>query len=327
MMKLETFLIPFFLAIVLREGDAYAYSSGGPRRRPHPRMNCESSGSSSRSRTDYFESSPRSNNRYKQRQSRVNEAFRELQKELLLEDDDVTDFIGKATASMNSNNNNNNYNPFFNKRNIMVDKETMKKWVERGIDFASDFNNDFASTSQERETNEKILQKSRDWVDRMYNKVAEETTGSTNSEIESKTNTENDNGTNKDTNTDIPSSSSKKQQDGSNNTKETKSYVSVTPNSENRSNDEVFQVAVDLPGVDRSKIDVTFEDDFLTIAAIRDPDYDDGYPKRNYQKRFALVEDDVEMDNIDATLNNGVLVVTVPKKKIETKPKRKITIN
>merc|ERR1739845_85934 len=125
---------------------------------------------------------------------------------------------------MNSKNNYNN--PFFYKRNSMVDKETMKKWVERGIDFASDFNNDFASTTQERETNEKILQKSRDWVDRMYNKVTEETTDSTNSEIDSNINTENDNGTLKDTNTDIPSSSSKKQ-DGSNNTKEeTKSFVS-----------------------------------------------------------------------------------------------------
>jgi len=78
--------------------------------------------------------------------------------------------------------------------------------------------------------------------------------------------------------------------------------------------------------VERSKIDVTFEGDFLTIAALREPDRD-GKPKRSYQKRFGLVEDEVDMDKIDATLKNGVLVVTVPKKDAKTKPKRQITIN
>merc|ERR1712107_691624 len=107
--------------------------------------------------------------------------------------------------------------------------------------------------------------------------------------------------------------------------KEEKKVV-ITPHSENRSNDEVFRVALDLPGVERSNIDVTFQDDFLTVVATRNPDRD-GKPKRIYKTRLALVEDDVDMDRIDAALSDGVLVVTVPKRKIETKPKRQITIN
>merc|ERR1712183_887919 len=125
--------------------------------------------------------------------------------------------------------------------------------------------------------------------------------------------------------TNIKSQSSSSKQGVNSNVEETTSIL-VTPNSQNRSNDEVFQVAVDLPGVERSKIDVVFEEDFLTIAAMRELD-PDGKPKRSYQKRFALEEDEVDMDKIDATLKNGVLVVPVPKKETKTKPKRQITIN
>merc|ERR1712107_550027 len=100
--------------------------------------------------------------------------------------------------------------------------------------------------------------------------------------------------------------------------KEEKKVV-MTPNSENRSNDEVFRVALDLPGVERSNIDVTFQDDFLTVVATRNPDRD-GKPKRIYKKRLALVEDDVDMDRIDAALSDGVLSLRFPKRK--SKPNR-----
>merc|ERR1712224_584672 len=218
-----------------------------------------------------------------------------------------------------------NSDSFFTKRNmadtVSVDKEIMKKWVERGFDFASYFNKDFSATSRERELSEKILKKSRDWVNHMYKLVEE----SSKSEKESTTNTENDNGNDKHNNANSESQSSSSKEGGNANTEETNS-VSVTPNTENRSTDKSFQVAVDLPGVERSKIEVAFEEDFLTIVAIRESDHG-GKPNLTYQKRFAIVEDEVDMDKIDATLKNGVLLVTIPKKKIETKPKRQITIN
>merc|ERR1712032_669716 len=202
-------------------------------------------------------------------------------------------------------------------KNMVVDKETVKKWVQKGFDVASDFNNDFATTSKEREKNEKILQKSRDWVGRMYGVIENY------NEVEIDT----------DTNMDSSSLLSKQGIDDNNPTKEMPkeelkktNSLRVTPSSESRCNDEVFQLAVDLPGVDRSDVDVTLEGDLLVIIAMRKPECD-GKPKREYQKRFALVEDEVDMDKIEANLNNGVLVVTVPKKKIETKLKRQIPIN
>merc|ERR1712154_653408 len=99
-------------------------------------------------------------------------------------------------------------------------------------------------TSKEREKNEKILKKSRNWVDRMYGMA------------------ENYNNNNNKVSTDTDSSSppSKKDVDYNNPTEEASTQMKplrMTPNSENRSNDESFEVAVDLPGVDRSDVDVT----------------------------------------------------------------------
>lgn len=301
--------------VVVQEADAYSCSSGPlPRTNRQvrsERTNYESDRSSSSS---YFGASPRSN-RYRQRQSRVNEAFRELQKEM----QDDGDRIGAATTNSDS---------FFINKNIgmAVDKEMAKKWVERGFDFASDFNEDFATTSQEREMNGKILKKSRAWVDRVY-KITE-----TKNSVETDSNIVTDTDTYTDNDTEQTSDFSTQEigdeainEDIKNESHEGKSLM-MTPNSENMSNDEVFQVAVDLPGVERSNIDITFEDDVLSFLAARKPDRE-GKPERIYEKRFALAEEEVIMDHIKAVLNDGVLVVTVPKKKIETKPKLQIKIS
>merc|ERR1712238_293106 len=101
-----------------------------------------------------------------------------------------------------------------------------------------------------------------------------------------------------------------------------KVYLPETANSENRSNEEMFQVAVDLPGVDRTDVNVTLDGDFLVIEATRNPG-SGRQTMRRYIKRIAVVENEVDIDKMKASLNNGVLVVSAPKIKV-TEIKRKI---
>jgi HSP20 family molecular chaperone IbpA len=233
-----------------------------------------------------FASSPRYN-RYKQRQDRVNQEFRELQQE----------FGGNRQGRMGSPEDSFKY----------VDKETMKKWLEKGFDFASDFNKDFTDTTQERETNEELLQKSRVWVNRMYGDEENEAIAD---DDESSSLKQPNSSSAENTRDDPKHESSTK--------KHKEEPLFETPNSEIESSDDTFQVAVDLPGVERADVSVTQEDDFLVIEAMRQRG-NDGQPKRKYKKRFDFVENEVDMDKIEASLNNGVLVVSAPKKKKSTR--------
>ena len=104
--------------------------------------------------------------------------------------------------------------------------------------------------------------------------------------------------------------------------------VSETPKSENRGDEEIFRVSIDLPGVDRTDVDVTVVEDgsgdFLLIRAKRDTG-SDGAPVRMYSKKIAIPEkQQVDIEKLDARLKNGVLVVSAPKLKPS---ERKIAIS
>lgn len=82
-----------------------------------------------------------------------------------------------------------------------------------------------------------------------------------------------------------------------------------SPHYEIKNTDDRFQVALDVPGVDRGDIDIQVKDQNLTIRGTRRFGTDN---TRDFSKTFAL-EANADIDNITAALNNGVLVVTVPK--------------
>ena len=236
-----------------------------------------------------------------------------------------------------------------------VDKDQMKKWIGKAFNLASEWNDDFAPSDRDREANKEFLEKSKEWVDRLYE--AQE-------DIDEERSTDKD-----------PASSQQQNKDSSNpettnewydmakrpdstvgkesgnpgtleGTEESPPVLTKpeTPYSENRSDDMMFQVAVDLPGVEREDIDISFKDDFLTIVAERRPslEYDEGEGEeegrqrrvgqgRKFMKRFVLVEGEVDIDQIDASLKNGILVVSAPKKakveEEEDEAPRKININ
>lgn len=83
-----------------------------------------------------------------------------------------------------------------------------------------------------------------------------------------------------------------------------------------------FELAVDLPGVDPDKVEVTLEDGVLSLSGEREP------PTRNrsqeesrtrierrygrFYRRFVLPET-VDAERVQAAGRNGVLEITIPK--------------
>ena len=82
----------------------------------------------------------------------------------------------------------------------------------------------------------------------------------------------------------------------------------------------LFVKATDMPGVAEKDIDIMLEKDVLTIngyvANVTAPEgYDLGhgeYGIGDYQRSFTL-PDEIDRDNIEASLSHGVLRVTLPK--------------
>ena len=247
---------------------------------------------------DTFSSSVRSE-RYRQRQARVNKAFNELQRELYNE------------AQRNNGKKNGQFDwmmmgPTAAGDFQKVDQEAVKKWVDKAFDIASEFNQDFSTSPKERETNDELLKKSRDFVERMYsnensNEGADTNKASTTAEDETK-----------------PTETMKSDNEVSLKDNPSKEPDPETPYSENRSDDGMFQVAVDLPGVDRADVDISLEEDYLVVQAERRAN-DDGQIARKYLKKFAVIQDEIEVDEMKAALENGVLVVSAPKKEKEEK--------
>jgi HSP20 family protein len=81
-------------------------------------------------------------------------------------------------------------------------------------------------------------------------------------------------------------------------------------------------VRAELPGVNRSDINVEVNDGYLTINATRKTPAAEGKEEESFSfSRAISVADDVQTDKISAAFENGVLTVTLPKRE-EAKPKK-----
>lgn len=90
--------------------------------------------------------------------------------------------------------------------------------------------------------------------------------------------------------------------------------------------DAGYHLEVDLPGVQREDIEITFENRELKVAAERkaaDGERNTLVDERSYGRveRAVRLPELVDPDSIDAQLSDGVLLVTVAKKP-EAQPKR-----
>ncbi len=87
-----------------------------------------------------------------------------------------------------------------------------------------------------------------------------------------------------------------------------------------------YVIVLDLPGVERGKLDVGLDENRLTVRGERVQNEADAHARRaerpsgRFVRSFALPET-VDRDNIDANYKDGVLRLRLPKRR-EEQPRR-----
>jgi HSP20 family protein len=100
------------------------------------------------------------------------------------------------------------------------------------------------------------------------------------------------------------------------------------PSVDIRETEDAYTIEADMPGVSKDAVDVSVEDNVLTITAERKDEHEEsqeGYRRRErrfgtYKRTFTLPRE-VDAERVDAHYANGVLSVTLPKRE-EAKPRQ-----
>ncbi len=89
-----------------------------------------------------------------------------------------------------------------------------------------------------------------------------------------------------------------------------------------RENENSYELTIDLPGVTKENVKAELEEGYLTIAASTSVNKDENNKKghlirreRYYgtAKRSFYIGEDVKLEDIKASFNNGTLVINIPK--------------
>ncbi len=90
-------------------------------------------------------------------------------------------------------------------------------------------------------------------------------------------------------------------------------------------------LTTDMPGVDEHSLDITLENNIITIKGAVDPKILEGYRLAygeyevgDYERAFTL-SDEVDKDRIQASIKNGVLKLVLPKAAIAKTRKIAVT--
>lgn len=94
-------------------------------------------------------------------------------------------------------------------------------------------------------------------------------------------------------------------------------------------NENDYSLAVEIPGLNKEDIKISYEDSTLTISAEKKENIDKSDESKNYvhkeiyygsfSRSFQL--ENIDKDGIKANYNNGILNVSLPKKEIENTKK------
>jgi HSP20 family protein len=116
-------------------------------------------------------------------------------------------------------------------------------------------------------------------------------------------------------------------------TTEESAIASFTPRVNTREADDAYYIELDLPGIKKDDIEITTEDNVLTISGerkfkdeIKEEDY---YKVESRYGRFSrsfTLPEDIDISGISAKSEDGVLEVMIPKKEDDSKKLRKIEI-
>lgn len=114
-------------------------------------------------------------------------------------------------------------------------------------------------------------------------------------------------------------------------TERTRDLPAFVPNADIYETEDRIVLLVDMPGVDENSIDINLERNVLTISGCVEPVVPEGYTLSyaeyrigDYQRSFVL-SNQINQEQIDATIRDGVLRLYLPKigpetKKIGVKP-------
>lgn len=111
----------------------------------------------------------------------------------------------------------------------------------------------------------------------------------------------------------------------------TRERPAFVPRADVYETEDAIVVVADMPGVDENSVDITLEDNVLTITGYVDPEPPEGYGLAyaeyrigDYLRAFTL-SDQIERAGIEATVKDGVLRLYLPK--VEEAKRRRIPIS
>lgn len=104
-----------------------------------------------------------------------------------------------------------------------------------------------------------------------------------------------------------------------------RSDAAVTP--------DAYEITMELPGVQPEDIDVSLQDNMIVVTGEKQSEHEEAgksyfFSEREYgafQRAFRMPPD-ANGEGIDADFRNGVLTLTIPKRRTEAGPLRKITV-
>ena len=98
--------------------------------------------------------------------------------------------------------------------------------------------------------------------------------------------------------------------------------------------DRDFEISLELPGMRKEDIDISLDDNVLTVSGERKAHYEGEENGRRYHRvesrfgsfsRTLPLPNIIDRDNVSASYDNGVLTITIPK--LEEKAGRKIEVS
>ena len=97
---------------------------------------------------------------------------------------------------------------------------------------------------------------------------------------------------------------------------------------------DAFKLEAELPGFDKEDIQINIENDCLTISAEHKSEKKEENEKKNFVKRERFYGSytrsfdvsGINVDGIEAKYENGILILTMPKKAAEIPASRKLEI-
>lgn len=107
------------------------------------------------------------------------------------------------------------------------------------------------------------------------------------------------------------------------------------PAIELKQNEKEYRVKVQLPGVNKEDIHIDLNNDYMTITAeIKDEKESKGESEKIHTSEFRYgkyirtisFDNPIKSDNCNAEYKNGILMITLPKQKVEKSKTKRLTV-